>query len=122
MSKYSVKVGKYGIVLSPSFLRQNNAEDNLKLIKRLMKTKFKLYQQMDLQDTQYALRELSKGVKENEFKIMEAYNFEPDANKFRFWEMPKCSCPTMDNQERWGQGVGFYVSSSCLIHGDDRAE
>lgn len=115
--QYLVDAGKYSLILSSNFIERNNAFENLELLKSLYKRKFKLYERMEKSFKKETLRELAERVRQNEFKIQKAFNFEPSDNFFRFWEMPKCNCPHMDNQERFGCGVGYIYRGDCPIHG-----
>ena len=115
--KYVVYAGKYTMALSRTFLVRNKAERNLELIKELFQKKFKLFSRMERSKKQKTLMDLAELVWLNEQEIMKAFNFEVNKNFFRFWEMPGCTCPHMDNQERWGLDHGFIHSGDCPIHG-----
>lgn len=45
------------------------------------------------------------------------WNFPVDANYRRFWEMPGCACPKLDNAERIGT-PNKIINRGCQIHGD----
>ena len=117
---YEVCYGKYKIKLSRFFLENNKAEGNLEAIKDKFKNKFKLFTEMDKTDDSAQLKELADKVTENEFEIQELFNFSRDANFHRFWEMPKCKCPVMDNQDYWGLQYAVF-NSNCPIHGVKQA-
>jgi hypothetical protein len=51
-----------------------------------------------------------------EFEQQELWNFPRDANFHFFWDFPGCTCPKLDNRERWGTGQALR-SHSCPIHG-----
>jgi hypothetical protein len=113
---YAVIAGKYSMILSKGFLIQNNATDNLELIISLFLIKYKLFARMERCTKQESIMKLADKVTQNEFKIQEAFNFARDVKFHRFWEVPKCKCPSMDNQERWGTGRSIYTED-CPIHG-----
>ena len=53
-------------------------------------------------------------------ELTKLWNFDiNDTEKYyRFWETPKCSCPKLDNEDRYS--VGDYIYSfDCIIHGKD---
>lgn len=114
--KYFVKYGKRKMWLNPHFLERNKAEENIELIKELFVKKFKLFSRMDRSDKKETLMRLAEEVTQNEFEIQKAFNFEPNINFHRFWELPKCKCPHMDNQDMWGTGR-FIYTEHCPIHG-----
>ena len=116
MDRYLVKYGKRKMYLNPKFLEMNNAEHNLELIKELFVKKFKLFSRMERASKRETLRKLADMVTENEFEIQKAFNFEPDVNFHRFWELPKCVCPRMDNLDSWGTNYSI-MRADCILHG-----
>lgn len=53
----------------------------------------------------------------NEFKLQELWGFKRDINYHKWWNLPKCSCPKIDNEDTYP--LGYYVlNSSCVLHGD----
>lgn len=113
--KYVVRYKKYEIMLSERFLRANNAEGHLEQIKEKFINKYKLYEKMENTDDKGELIALANKVKENEFDIQELFNFNRDYAFHRWWEVPKCKCPVMDNQDMWGSNRDVH-SSDCPIH------
>ena len=58
---------------------------------------------------------LTIAIKDIEYQMQANWNFNQDANYHTWWyRMPKCSCPTMDNEERFG--VSKIISHKCIIH------
>lgn len=118
MKKITVNYKGKKIILSESFINKNNAMNNLKILKSLFLKRMKLYDKMEKTDKQQELRILADKVLKNEYLIQEAYNLKRNNDYFRFWELPKCSCPKMDNREMLGLGKGYIYSSECIIHGN----
>jgi hypothetical protein len=50
-----------------------------------------------------------------EFDIQEKWNFTRNYDFHRFWENPHCTCPYLDNKDKWGTSY-YVVSGSCPIH------
>lgn len=62
------------------------------------------------------LAELKLAWTENEFELQDAWKFPRNENFHRFWDIPCCECPRMDNDERWP--VGYYIyNAHCPVHG-----
>ncbi len=40
-----------------------------------------------------------------------------DMKYYRFWDIPKCTCPKLDNSERYPYG-NYIISESCKFHGN----
>ncbi len=57
-------------------------------------------------------------VREIEFKLQDNWNFERDENRHKYWySIPGCTCPAMDNSERWGTPY-HTVNNDCPYHGE----
>ena len=54
---------------------------------------------------------------ENEQQAL--WNFPVDPNHHRFFDMPGCTCPRMDNEERLGTPYKTY-DTTCPIHGEPK--
>lgn len=49
--------------------------------------------------------------------LQRLWGFNIDPAYIRFWNRPYCSCPKMDNEERYGIGY-FITDGSCRLHGN----
>lgn len=107
---------KYYSVLSKSFLDMQNCWENLDKIKELFEWKYEIYEAMENTDDKDLLKLYAHMVTQNEFDIQVLFKFEPNPNYHRFWELPKCTCPKLDNQDRLGT-ISYLISTSCPIHG-----
>lgn len=54
-----------------------------------------------------------------DYRLQELWGFEQNSDWHKFWETPHCSCPKMDNLDRWGTGHAV-VSMHCILHGYTR--
>jgi len=114
--KYKVEFGKYDMTLSSGFLAACDAESNLEEIKAKFIIKYKLFTKMDETDNSNELKALAEEVKQNEFSIQELFNFPRNFDFHRWWEVPKCLCPKMDNQDCWGTKYNYH-NTNCPVHG-----
>lgn len=62
------------------------------------------------------LMELRNKITQLEFSLQEIWKFPENENFHRFWELPHCSCPRMDNEDRWGTKYRVYAAQ-CILHG-----
>jgi len=62
------------------------------------------------------LRILYEVWHDNELLIQRAWGFEGDENFIKFWDLPHCTCPFMDNHDRYPYGH-YVVNCSCPVHG-----
>jgi hypothetical protein len=109
-----------GVFLNYEMLkRQKCTSDEIRLILSLAKDKRKLYKEMytaALQNDSRKLKLLAKKVTQIEYTLQLLWHFKRDKKFHRFWEMPGCKCPKMDNAEAWPTGY-YTISGNCPIHG-----
>lgn len=55
---------------------------------------------------------------ENELLLQKLWKFKVDENYIRFWEFPYCTCPKMDNEDRYPTGH-YIVHGDCPVHGEE---
>lgn len=53
---------------------------------------------------------------DNQRTLQEAWKFPLNDNFIRFWNVPQCTCPKMDNEDAYPTGY-YTVNSSCPVHG-----
>lgn len=63
------------------------------------------------------LRHFSDVITQIDFQLQSLWKFKEDSSYHRFWELPKCDCPKMDNQDVQGTGHR-YINPNCTLHGD----
>jgi len=62
------------------------------------------------------LRELFKDWVENEYMLQNLWGFPESSAYHKWWSLPQCTCPKMDNEDAYP--VGYYVmNDSCPMHG-----
>lgn len=103
---------------------------NMNLIKKLGLPPETVEKIKDLHETREAIETAMEGTNdvpllkalfeewtEVQFDLQAAWGFKPDENYHKFWEVPKCTCPNLDNNDRWP--IGHYIiNQSCPVHGD----
>lgn len=114
-----VEYGKKTIILNSDFLDRTKSWNNLDTLKFLYRNKLKLYSLMERSKKPDKLKALAKEIELNEYEIQRNFNFQPSYDYFRFWEMPHCSCPKLDNSDNIGTSLHYY-SQTCILHGDKR--
>jgi uncharacterized protein YegP (UPF0339 family) len=55
---------------------------------------------------------------QNQFDLQSAWGFERDINYHMFWELPKCTCPKLDNYDAYPTGR-YVTTHDCILHGRD---
>ena len=87
-------------------------------IQRGHKIKTKLFQKMEASDDPNELKMWDQQVTKNEFDLQKFWGFPQNESMHKFWLVPKCTCPKMDNEERYGQEHGFIINNDCKVHGN----
>lgn len=107
------------IILNEKLLeKQGIDEEGKALIIELHKTKDSIFKEIEATDKPDVLEFLAGQVTHVEFALQRAWGFPQSASYHRFWNTPKCSCPQMDNEERYGTKQ-FIITTSCRLHGDN---
>ena len=73
-------------------------------------------ERMELMTDSKMLREKSHLLRTLEFRIQKAWKFERNPSFHRFWLEPHCTCPKMDNEDRWGTSHTI-IDNECPCHG-----
>jgi hypothetical protein len=98
-------------------IQQQVTQEAKEVIIFLHAIKDMIFKEIEETDDILQLRYLVDFLQEVEFGMQEGWNFPMDSTKHTWWLRPKkCTCPFMDNMERWGYG-DFIVSSDCVLHG-----
>lgn len=99
-------------------LQQKLSEVEVEQILRLHEYKLTICAKMEaLLPDNPKIKVYAKDLEQLEFLLQDAWKFPRDVNYHRFWEMPHCTCPKMDNDDAYPSG--YYVRSLCCpAHGD----
>jgi len=96
--------------------RQKLTDEDVERLKLLHIGQYSIREQMKLTDDKYLLRMFAEMITLIEFELQRTWKFPLDANWHRFWTLPKCRCPQMDNNDAYP--TGHYVRVHyCPIHG-----
>jgi hypothetical protein len=96
--------------------RQKVSPENVELLKHTHVTRYRIFEKMEATDNVAELRQLAKDFEDLEFYQQELWGFPKDKNFHRWFKVPKCLCPKMDNMDRIGSSFGVTVEN-CPIHG-----
>jgi hypothetical protein len=66
-----------------------------------------------------AARYIAGCLSDIEIELQKLWGFPEDLNYYRFWNVVGCSCPKMDNNDRYPHG--YYVTNAdCILHGKEQ--
>ena len=95
---------------------RNLSEQDILDIKVLHEGREYIEAVMRLVDSPATLQALFKAWTDNEYALQEKWGFARDANYHKWWYVPKCSCPKLDNDDAYP--LGYYaVNMDCPVHG-----
>jgi len=75
-----------------------------------------IFQAMERVNEVTKLKRLAKMFEDLEFLQQELWKFGKDSKFHRWFDVPKCSCPKLDNADRIGTDFNIY-DLKCIIHG-----
>lgn len=110
--------GSPAYILNEGMMRHRGKLDNLDAIKMVHETKLEIYECIKYETDPRMLRSFANDIQLCEFELQRLWGFDEDARFHRFWETPKCECPKMDNEERYGTKYSA-ITLSCKLHGRD---
>jgi hypothetical protein len=109
---------KRTIVLNSNLIVRQRIDDlTVDRIKKLHTIKNCFLDLMHLENDSKKLKDLTSKITQIEFQLQKLWNFPQDEYYHRFWELPKCECPKMDNIECYGTGHR-YINPQCRLHGN----
>lgn len=101
--------------ISPEFLDRTNAAKNLHKLKDAYFMKYMIYKMIKQTRSIKKMKVLAEDLNIIELYIQELFNFKPSKAHIRFWETPKCTCPKLDNIDRWPTGL-YVTAQDCPLH------
>ena len=119
---------KYDIVLDGVWLgrlndrlaqKQRVTDEQLEFLRVSHQIKHKIFEKAKLTKDNKGLRDLAIIFEELEFLQQEAWNFEQDKKHHRWFDLPGCTCPKLDNGDRVGVTDERIISTDCPAHNED---
>jgi hypothetical protein len=98
-------------------IRQKVSPEDVKKIEKLQNIRSYFYDFIELSEDKEEIRRLAKFITQIEFQLQKLWNFKPDETMHRWFDVPKCSCPRMDNVDYLGTPYKS-INHKCIIHGN----
>jgi hypothetical protein len=109
--------GKVISYLNPNLIKKNGLSINeVAKIKSLHCSKYIVFQAMENTDDVTTLKYYAKIVEGIEYDLQGTWHFAKSSMMHRWFDVPKCKCPKLDNEERMGTKFRIF-SADCPIHG-----
>jgi hypothetical protein len=120
LKKYEVHYdGKIVHYINPNLAQQQELTDlQIDQLKDLHIIRMQLYERIDyfLEADPNHIPALLIEYTSGEYEMQRLWGFPEDSNYHRFWDIPACACPKMDNNERVGTEYTV-ISGGCPLHG-----
>jgi len=112
--------GDYITSLSSRMARdQKVSAEDIEMLKDTHVMRALIFSAMERTDNTTTLKNFAKMFERLEFLQQELWGFKKDSNWHCWFEVPKCTCPTLDNADRIGSEENV-MNSTCPIHGDEK--
>lgn len=110
--------GSYVTSLNGKLARkQKISAEDIEMLKDTHVIRALIFQAMYRTDNVDELKRLAWMFDELEFLQQELWKFGRNSKFHRWFDVPKCSCPKLDNSDYIGTDINIY-ESTCVIHGD----
>lgn len=105
--------------INPYFaVRRGATIEDLEKIKAIHCRRLQLFEEIEAETDQKKLKELAKKITQIDFELQDGWHFERNQSEHTWWfNLPKCSCPKMDNYDRLGTNSNV-IDKTCLLHGE----
>ena len=103
--------------LNPAFVRKQGITD-IETIKELILThedRWRIFEAMEATDDPEDLHMFAEQFENLEYEQQKLWGLKPDRNWHRWWEVPKCACPKMDNRDNYPSKYRI-IAGHCPVH------
>lgn len=116
-NEFTLEYRGHTIQINEDLLKSQGCESRLDLIKQLHRHRIDIELEIErlIDSPTPILRDLADKWTHTQFALQRAWGFPPEINYHRFWELPGCECPKLDNEER--RPVITITTLECPLHG-----
>jgi len=108
--------GEEALMLNKALLDQQLCWENLERLKDLHVRRLEIEDAME--DRSYVTTNIWTEI---QFQLQDAWKFPRDSRYHRFWDIPSCTCPKLDNDDRYPSDL-YIIDMSCRLHGNGEKE
>ena len=117
---YVVAFGGRVVCINKSYLAEHGKSENLEDLKMFHLQVLKIYDKIDKVDPSLlrpgVLKGLDRFLRTAKNCIAKLSGRKWNENMYKFWEVPKCSCPYEVNILKFPDG-DYVVNETCAVHG-----
>ena len=92
--------------------------DDIRIVETLHKVRDRIHKKLKAKEAE-PTPAVSKFLEDIEETLGEIWFGKADLSYYKFWKVPKCTCPKIDNEEiypSWASWA-YYYSIDCPLHG-----
>lgn len=102
--------------VNPILIRKMGLDfDSIKKIENLQRIRGYFFNIIEISDDFSEIKRISNIVTQINFQLQKLWKFDQDENMHRWFDIPKCSCPKLDNEESLGTPSRI-IDPNCIIH------
>ena len=106
-----------GMTLNSQLIEQQKvSEAGIAKLKELHLERMMLEDEMSNTDDPVRLHVMAQEREHIEFRLQRVWGFPENSDYHRWWEVPKCVCPWMDNSDNYPTKYRI-VRGDCPVHG-----
>lgn len=111
----SVTVNGTTITLNKDLIEKQKLDlETVATILGLHARKAALLQEMETAP-EFSWEAYARDIRSIEFALQRSWGFPQSENFHRWWNLPHCSCPKLDNEERYGTAQ-LIIDKECPVH------
>lgn len=108
--------------INPYLLNQQKCWNNLEKIKKLHLERLIIYNGLSQLEgphkaTPPYVKTALKSLTQIEYELQDLWKFKRDKKYHRFWEIPGCECPKLDNEDCYPHRR--VINEGCPYHGEE---
>lgn len=103
--------------LNTNLIRERQLTDiQVRAIEKIHEERLAIEETMANTDHPELLHQLFSLWTDNQLRLQAAWGFTPDDTYHKFWRVPRCTCPQLDNEDRY-PSKAMVISDACPVHG-----
>ena len=107
-----------GMILNPRLIKQQKVSDaGIGKLKEIHLERMMLEDEMENTDDPVRLHVMAQEREHIEYRLQRVWGFPEDSAYHRWWEVPKCVCPRLDNSDDYPSKYRI-VRGDCPVHGN----
>lgn len=99
--------------------KQELSADTIEMLKMTHVMRAMIFKVMNNTDNVSILKRFARMFENLEYLQQELWGFKKDSNYHYWFEVPKCSCPSLDNRDCNGSEMKI-IDLKCTIHGGEK--